>query len=81
MSSGQQQVFKYKWDQWTGSGYRLRYDAADVPHHYHVEDWDNHVVVEDYGCADLDDALKVLDRFFKVDASRERSRIEGGLSA
>lgn len=79
--STEQQIFEYKWDDWTGSGYRLRYDAADVPHHYHVEDWDNHVVVDEYGCADLDEALKVLGRFFTVDPSKERDRIADRLAA
>jgi hypothetical protein len=68
-------VIRYKWDAWTGSGYRLRYDAADRQHSYRVEDWNNHVVVDDYGCADIDEALVVLNRFFDIDTVEERSRI------
>ena len=77
MTDEQDNVIRYKWDPWTGSGYRLRYDAADRAHTYHIEDWSNHVVMADYPCADLDDALMVLGRFFDVDAASERSRIAG----
>jgi hypothetical protein len=72
-------VIRYKWDAWTGSGYRLRYDAADRQHHYRVEDWNNNVVVDDYGCADIDEALVILNRFFDIDAAQERSRIAAWL--
>jgi hypothetical protein len=72
-------VIRYKWDPWTGSGYRLRYDAADSHHIYHVEDCSNHVVVDEYGCADIDEALVVLNRFFDIDVAQERSRIAGYL--
>ncbi|MBK1705944.1 hypothetical protein [Halochromatium glycolicum] len=75
MFDEQEQVIRYKWDSWTGSGYRLRFDADDVAHNYHIEDCSNHVVVDDYGCADLDEALLVLNRFFSIDESAERSRI------
>ena len=74
-------VIRYKWDAWTGSGYSLRYDAADRQHSYRVEDWNNHVVVDDYGCADIDEALVVLNRFFDIDAAQERSRIADWLPA
>jgi hypothetical protein len=74
-------VIRYKWDPWTGSGYRLRYDAADRMHSFRVEDWNNHVVVDDYGCADIDEALLVLNRFFDIDTAQERNRIAGWLPA
>jgi hypothetical protein len=74
-------VIRYKWDPWTGSGYRLRYDASDRMHSFRVEDWNNHVVVDDYGCADIDEALLVLNRFFDIDAAQERSRIADWLPA
>lgn len=79
MFDEQESVVRYKWDPWTGSGYRLRYDATDSAHHYHVEDWSNHVVIDDYQCTDLDEALVVLNRFFRVDEATERSRISGWL--
>ncbi|MCF7983238.1 MAG: hypothetical protein K9L70_02450 [Thiohalocapsa sp.] len=79
MFDEQDQVIRYKWDAWTGSGYRLRYDAAGIEHAYHVEDWNNHVVVDDYGCADIDEALGVLNRFFDIDVAAERSRIAAWL--
>ncbi|MFP4063454.1 MAG: hypothetical protein ACLFNA_10345 [Halochromatium sp.] len=79
MFDEQEQVIRYKWDSWTESGYRLRYDAADRAHRYHVEDCSNHVVMDDYGCSDLDEALLVLNRFFSIDESAERSRIAGWL--
>lgn len=75
MFEDQDNAIRYKWDPWTGSGYRLRYDAQGVEHTYHVEDWNNHVVVDDYGCADIDEALVVLNRFFDIDVAEERSRI------
>jgi len=75
MFDEQDNAIKYKWDAWTGSGYRLCYDAADRNHSFRVEDWNNHVVVDDYGCADIDEALMVLNRFFDIDAVEERSRI------
>lgn len=74
-------VIRYKWDAWTGSGYRLRYDAADRNRSYRVEDWNNHVVVDDYGCADIDEALEVLSRFFDIDTAQERTRIAEWLPA
>jgi hypothetical protein len=74
-------VIRYKWDSWTGSGYSLRYDATDSNHSYRVEDWNNHVVVDDYGCADIDEALLVLKRFFDIDTVQERSRIAAWLPA
>jgi hypothetical protein len=79
MFDEKEQVIRYKWDSWTGSGYRLRYDAADCAHNYHVEDCSNHVVMDDYGCSDLDEALLVLNRFFSIDESAERRRIAGWL--
>ncbi|ESQ13097.1 MAG TPA: hypothetical protein DDY14_12770 [Chromatiaceae bacterium] len=75
MFDEKENVIRYKWDHWTGSGYRLRFDATDQSHRFRVEDWNNHVVVDDYGCADLDEALKVLNRFFDIDPAQERSRI------
>jgi hypothetical protein len=75
MLKQEENVIRYKWDARTGSGYRLRYDAADRQHSFRVEDWNYHVVVDDYGCADIDEALVVLNRFFDIDTAKERSRI------
>lgn len=76
MATQQDRVIRYKWDAWTGSGYRLRFDAADRQHHYCVEDWDNHVVCDDWHCATLDEALGVLNRFFTVDFETERGLVD-----
>jgi hypothetical protein len=35
--------------------------------------------MDDYGCTDLDEALLVLNRFFSIDESAERSRIANWL--
>jgi hypothetical protein len=35
--------------------------------------------VDDYSCADIDEALVVLNRFFDIDVAQERSRIAGWL--
>jgi hypothetical protein len=79
MFDEQEHVIRYKWDAWTGSGYRLRYDADNQSQRYHIEDCSNHVVVDDYGCVDLDEALLVLNRLFTVDESAERRRISNWL--
>lgn len=79
MFTEQENVIRYKWDPSTGSGYRLRYEPAGCGNSYHVEDWNNHVVVEEVGCADIDEALDVLNRFFDIDVAQERSRIAGRL--
>jgi len=73
-------VIRYKWNPRTESGFRLRFDAQSperVGHRYHVEDWTNHVVMNDWGCDSLDEALGVLRHFFDIDVSQERNRIEG----
>lgn len=72
-----QKEIRYKWDQDTGSGYRLRFDSSE--HRFQVQDWHNHVVVDAVGCDDLDEALDVLNRFFTIDVAQERSRIAGWL--
>lgn len=81
MFDEKEQVIRYKWDPWTGSGYRLRLEAEGGERNIHVEDCDNHVVVADYGCADIDEALVVLNRFFDIDVAQERNRIAGWLPA
>ncbi|MBK5968031.1 MULTISPECIES: hypothetical protein [Thiorhodovibrio] len=79
MNDEQQEITRYKWDQPSGSGYRLRYDAVDPEHCYHVEDCDNHVVMDHWGCADLDEALDVLNQHFDIDVSEERARVSAWL--
>jgi len=63
MFDEQDNVIRYKWDPWTGSGYRIRRAVGGGEHHFFVEDWSNHVVVDDYGCDNLDEALGVLRRY------------------
>ncbi len=79
MFDEQENTISYKWDAWTGSGYRLRFDAADCEHNYRVEECSNHVVMDDWHCADIDEALGVLQRFFNIDVASERSRIANWL--
>ncbi len=73
MFGDHQQDIRYKWDPGTGSGYRLSFDADEQ--RFQVEDWNNHVVVDAVGCADLDEALGVLSRFFTFDVAQERNRL------
>jgi len=79
MFDEQENVIRYKWDPCTGSGYRIRCAIGGGEHHYFVEDWSNHVVVDDYGCHDLDEALGVLKRYCDIDIADERSRIAAWL--
>ncbi|MBK1648213.1 hypothetical protein [Rhabdochromatium marinum] len=79
MYNEQQQVVRYKWNQPAGSGFRLRYDAIDPEHSYHVEECDNHIVMDDWGCADLDEALSVLNQHFDINITEERHRVSARL--
>jgi hypothetical protein len=79
MFDEQENVIRYKWDPWTGSGYRIRRAVGGGEHLFFVEDWSNHVVVDDYGCDNLDEALGVLNRYCDIDVAQERSRIVGWL--
>jgi len=71
-------VIRYKWDARTC---RLSYDKEFARQGgsrcYCVEDWNNHVVTDEWGCSSLNEALVVLNRFFDVDVSQETRRIEG----
>lgn len=75
MFDDQENVIRYKWDPWTGSGYRIRRAIGGGEHLFFVEDWSNHVVVDDYGCDNLDEALGVLKRYCDIDVAQERNRI------
>lgn len=79
MYQAQDKVIRYKWNQPAGSGFRLRYDAVDPEHSYQVEDCNNHVVMDHWGCADLDEALEVLNRHFDIDVTAERARVSAWL--
>lgn len=80
MNDEQENVVRYKWNSKTATGYRLRFDASDANrggHHcYHVEDWTHHVVMDDWGCSSLDEALGILKHFFDIDVGQERHRLE-----
>jgi hypothetical protein len=70
---------RYKWDDYTRSGYQLRYDAeaASKGGHfcYHVEDWTYHTVTNEWQCQTLDEALGVLNHLFAIDVELERRRL------
>ncbi len=77
-----EKAIRYKWDQRTGTGYRLWLEApAKAPshHRYHVEDWTHHVVTNEWDCQSLDEALKVLRDLFEIDVTQERHRLESWL--
>jgi hypothetical protein len=77
----QQDDLRYKWDSWTGSGIRLRFDVNDTEHSLHVEDWNNNVVVDDTGCADVNEAVMALKRYCDIDDAEEHNRISNWLPA
>lgn len=74
-------AIRYKWNPRTETGFRLRFDSQcarpGIDGYYYVEDWTNHLVVNDWGCDSLDEALGVLNHFLDIDVSQERHRIEG----
>jgi hypothetical protein len=78
-------VIRYKWNPGKGRGYRLRYDAQSASRGdhrcYHVEDWDNHLVINEWGCNSLDEALGVLRDFVDIDVGQERNRLEARFPA
>jgi len=73
----------YKWDPQTHTGFTLRFDAegAAAGGHccFHVEDWACRTVINEWPCADLDEALAVLSHFFSVDIGQERARLSAWL--
>jgi hypothetical protein len=73
-------VIRYKWDPKTETGYRLRFDASTARlggrRCYHVEDWTHHVVMDDWGCKSLDEALGILRDFIDIDVGQERHRLQ-----
>jgi hypothetical protein len=81
MYDEKENVIRYKWDPRTETGFRLRFDSQSAQRGwhgcYHVEDWANHFVMNEWGCDSLDEALGVLRHFFDIDVSQERHRIEG----
>jgi len=80
MFTEQENVIRYKWNPKTESGFRLRVDAQAGGHHcFHVEDWSNHLVVNEWGCRSLDEALGVLRHFFELDVSQESHRLQARL--
>jgi hypothetical protein len=72
-------VIRYKWNSGKGRGYRLRFDAQSASRGghqcYRVEDWDNHFVINEWGCESLDEALRVLRGFLDIDVGQERHRL------
>ncbi len=73
-------AISYKWDPETGSGYRLRFNDGIAKRGlnggYHVEDWNHDLIVDDWGCDTLEDALRVLNRFFDIDINAERDILQ-----
>lgn len=79
MLNEQKNVIRYKWNPRTGTGFRLCYEEQGAGRvglgRYHVEDWTNHCVVNEWGCDSLDEALVVLRHFFELDVSEEAERV------
>jgi hypothetical protein len=79
----QENVIRYKWDPRTETGYRLRVETSGAQaagvRRYHVEDWTHHVVMDDWRCSSLDEALGVLRHFIDIDVGQERTRLEARL--
>lgn len=80
MNWSNDRAIRYKWDLETGTGYRLRLDSERARQglrgSFRVEDWEHNLVVDDWGCDDLDEALKVLGRLFAIDARKERALLQ-----
>ncbi|AGA90359.1 hypothetical protein Thimo_1579 [Thioflavicoccus mobilis 8321] len=80
MIDEQDNAIRYKWDPTTGTGYQLRCEpinaAPSTKNRYHVEDWMNHVVTNEWDCHTLDEALKVLQGLFEIDVAKERHRLQ-----
>jgi hypothetical protein len=81
MNGEQDRVIRYKWNPRTETGYRLRFDTQRAQHGglrcYRVEEWTQHCMVDEWGFDSLNEALDILHRFFDMDVSSERHRIEG----
>lgn len=77
-------AIRYKWDPRTGTGYRLRFESINGSrsghHRYHVEDWNHHVVANEWDCQSLEEALRVLRGLFDIDVAKERNRLEARFS-
>ena len=80
MSVPRTESVNYKWNPRTKSGYVLRFDPnrADrgLPNCYHVEDWDNRTIVNDWPCNSLDDVLNVLGKLFDIDSGKEAASLK-----
>jgi hypothetical protein len=80
VNNGPENEIRYKWNAKTATGYRLRFDAKSAQRRggrcYHVEDWTHHVVMENWGCSSLDEALGILKDFIDIDVGLERHRLE-----
>lgn len=80
MNDEQANEIRYKWNPKTATGYRLRFDAKNARRGgarcYYVEDWTHHVVMENWGCSSLDEALGILKDFIDIDVGQERHRLE-----
>ena len=80
MHDEQENEIHYKWNSKTATGYRLCYDAKNAQRGgrccYHLQDWTQRVVMEDWGCNSLDEALGILKDFIDIDVGQERHRLE-----
>lgn len=71
MNAPRNTAVTYKWDARTWTGYRLLLDPNTPAHPYHVEDWNNHCIVQEWNCDNLTDAVDALNHLFSVDADEE----------
>ena len=80
MNTSHEDIVSYKWDDHTYTGYLLHYDF-DLAHRglkqcYHVEEWENRTIVNDWWCTSVEEALRVLSQFFELDAQREQANLQ-----
>ncbi len=80
MNSRHEDIVTYKWDEHTHTGYLLHYDAemahCGLEKCFHVEEWENRTIVDDWWCNSIEEALRVLSQFFELDTQREEASLQ-----
>lgn len=89
MSSQHEDIVNYKWDNNTYTGYRLHFNfdlaKSGLKRCIHVEAWDHRVIIEDWWCNTVEEAMRILSQFFEIDTDKESAtlipRFDSALSA